>query len=183
MNLTQIGLIGLSLSMDAFAVSICKGLSLKNISLKICLFIAGIFALFQGAMPLLGYYLGLSLSNFIVSIDDYVAFILLAIVGISMIKESYEQREVSSSVEILDILVLAIATSIDALAVGITFSFLECNIWISIVIIMLITFILCFIGVRIGNVFEDKYQNIAIRMGGVVLLILAFKVLIEHIFF
>lgn len=183
MNLAELGFIGFSLSMDAFAVAICKGLSLKNISSKICLLIAGTFALFQGAMPLLGYYLGLSLSNFIISIDDYVAFILLSIVGISMIKESYEQRNVSSSIEILDIIVLAVATSIDALAVGITFSFLECNIWVSIVIIMLITFILCFIGVRIGNVFEDKYQNIAIRMGGVVLLILALKVLIEHIYF
>lgn len=170
--------------MDAFAVSICKGLSVGAIKPKHML-IAGLwFGGFQALMPLIGYLLGSTFEQYITSIDHWVAFILLGIIGYNMIKESREEAdEQSASFAFKTMLVLAIATSIDALAVGITFAFLSVDIIPAIIIIGCTTFVFSGAGIKVGSVFGAKYKSKAELFGGIVLIALGLKILIEHIFF
>ena len=183
MKLYEIFLISIGLAMDAFAVSICKGLSMKKINWKSTIIIAIYFGLFQAIMPVFGYLLGSSFSVIVQKLDHWIAFILLAIIGGNMIKESKddETEKRNDKVDFKTMILLAIATSIDALAVGITFAFFKVNIVVSITIIGIITFILSFIGVIIGNKFGDKFQNKAEFIGGMILIIIGLKILLEHL--
>ena len=183
MELFEIIAIGIGLAMDAFAVSICKGLSMKKIDWKKAIIIALYFGIFQALMPILGYFLGSTFSSFVQSVDHWIAFILLAIIGGNMIKDSTddEVEKRNDKVDVKTMLLLAIATSIDALAVGVTFAFFEVNLLLSISIIGIITFVLSFFGVIIGNKFGDKFQNRAELAGGIVLIIIGLKILLEHL--
>lgn len=183
MNLYEIILISIGLAMDAFAVSICKGLSMKKINWKSTLIIAIYFGLFQAIMPVFGYLLGSSFSVIVQKLDHWIAFILLAIIGGNMIKESKddEAEKRNDKVDFKTMIILAIATSIDALAVGVTFAFFKVKIILSISIIGLITFILSFVGVIIGNKFGDKFQNKAEFTGGIILIFIGLKILLEHL--
>ena len=179
MELFEIIVIGIGLAMDAFAVSICKGLSMKKIDWKKAIIIALYFGIFQALMPVLGYFLGSAFSSFVQSVDHWIAFILLAIIGGNMIKDSTddEVEKRNDNVDVKTMLLLAIATSIDALAVGVTFAFFEVNLLFSITIIGIITFILSFLGVIIGNKFGDRFQNRAELAGGIILIIIGIIVL------
>ena len=183
MKIFEIIIIGIGLAMDAFAVSICKGLSMKKIDWKKALVIATYFGAFQALMPILGYFLGTTFSNLVESIDHWIAFILLTIIGGNMINESTddELKKRNDKIDIKTMLTLSIATSIDALAIGVTFSFFEVNIWLAIILIGLITFTLSIIGVCIGNKFGDMLQNKSELIGGVVLILIGLKILLEHL--
>ena len=183
MSVLEIFLIGVSLSMDAFAVSLCKGLSMKELNVRSCLIIGLYFGLFQGIMPLIGYYLGETFESTITSIDHWATFIMLLIVGINMIREtlSNEVSTINDEIDFKTMIPLAIATSIDALAVGITFSFFEINIFASIILIALTTFTLSVIGTYIGNKFGSKYSKVSSIIGGIILIILGTKILFEHL--
>ena len=183
MELFEIIVIAIGLAMDAFAVSVCKGLSMKKIDWKKAIIIAVYFGVFQALMPVLGYFLGSSFSAFVQKVDHWIAFILLSIIGVNMIKESTddEVEKRNDNVDFKTMVVLAIATSIDALAVGVTFAFFEVNILIAISIIGIITFILSIFGVIIGNKFGDKFQNKAEFAGGIILIIIGLKILLEHL--
>ncbi|EOS62101.1 hypothetical protein C815_00228 [Firmicutes bacterium M10-2] len=181
MGLIELILIAVSLSMDAFAVSICKGLSLKKATWK-NMGIAGLwFGGFQALMPLIGYLLANLFSGFVENYTAGIAFILLAWIGGKMIWDSFHEEEDSfdGSMSVGSMFVLALATSIDALAVGITFAFLNVNIWSSIVLIGLTTFLFSAIGVKIGSVFGAKYRNKATLAGGIVLILIGLKILLE----
>lgn len=183
MKLFEIIVIAIGLAMDAFAVSVCKGLSMKKIDWKKAIIIAVYFGIFQALMPVLGYFLGSSFSAFVQKVDHWIAFILLSIIGVNMIKESTddEVEKRNDNVDFKTMVVLAIATSIDALAVGVTFAFFEVNILLAISIIGIITFILSIFGVIIGNKFGDKFQNKAELAGGIILIIIGVKILLEHL--
>lgn len=186
MSIIEIVLIGIGLAMDAFAVSICKGLAMRKMNYRQAIIIAGFFGVFQALMPALGYLLGTTFANKIAVIDHWIAFILLAAIGLNMIKESCEKEESEIEDEGLkfgNLIMLAIATSIDALAVGITFAFFDVSLVTSISIIGIITFIICIIGVKVGNVFGEKYKNKAEFAGGLILILMGTKILIEHLFF
>ncbi len=183
--LIEVSLIAIGLAMDAFAVSICKGLSMKKIDLKKLFIIALYFGIFQAGMPIIGYLLGESFESFVTSIDHWVALILLSFIGINMIREAFEKSEEDKNnddTSFKTMVVLAVATSIDALAVGITLAFLETNIWLSVSIIGIVTFFISAIGVIIGNKFGDKYEKKAEIFGGVILIIIGIKILFEHLY-
>ena len=184
MNLISVFFIGVGLSMDAFAVSVCKGLSVPRAK-KSHLIITGLyFGGFQALMPLIGYLLGVNFRHMITSVDHWIAFILLALIGINMIREAREEsEELDASFSVKAMLPLAIATSIDALAVGITFAFLHVQIVPAITFIGVTTFILSVIGVKIGNLFGAKYKSYAEIAGGIVLILLGTKILLEHLGF
>lgn len=169
--------------MDAFAVSICKGLSMKKLDKKKVVIIAIYFGIFQALMPLLGFFLGRTFESYITNLDHWVAFILLGAIGANMIKEAFfgESEDLNDKVDFKTMVVLAIATSIDALAVGITFAFLKTNILISTLIIGIITFLICLLGVKIGNKFGSKYGSKAELFGGLLLIFLGTKILLEHL--
>ena len=184
MGLVEIILIAVSLAMDAFAVSICKGLSMKKMDWKKAIIIALYFGLFQGGMPLIGYLLGVGFEESIKFIDHWIAFGLLAFIGGNMIKEALsknEDDEVDDKVDFKTMIVLAIATSIDALAIGVTFAFLNVNIILAVSLIAAITFVISCIGVKLGNVFGDKYEKKAELAGGIVLILIGLKILLEHL--
>lgn len=183
MGVIEILLISLGLAMDAFAVSVCKGLALKKMSWKKAIIIGLYFGVFQAVMPTIGFFLGTTFERFITNIDHWIAFILLVSIGINMIKEAFEKESESrnDSVDVKTMLVLSIATSIDALAIGITFACLKMHILIPVITIGLITFIISVIGVKIGNRFGDKYEKKAEIMGGVILILLGTKILLEHL--
>lgn len=183
MELIEIIFIGIGLAMDAFAVSVCKGLSMKKINWKKAIIIALYFSLFQMFMPLIGFFLGSSFSEAIEAIDHWIAFILLLFIGVNMIKESTEKtfEKENDKVDFKTMIILAIATSIDALAVGVTFAFLKVNIFLSVTIIGLITLIISLTGVVIGNKFGDKFQNKAELTGGIILILIGLKILLEHL--
>lgn len=184
MGLIEIILIAISLAMDAFAVSICKGLSMKKMDWKKAVIIALYFGIFQAGMPIIGYFLGVGFEESIKFIDHWIAFILLAVIGGNMIKEALSKEdddEIDDKVDFKTMIVLAIATSIDALAVGVTFAFLNVDIVLSVIIIGILTFIISFIGVKIGNVFGNKYQKKAEFAGGIVLILIGLKILLEHL--
>src|SRR5574344_1680593 len=183
MTIWEIALIGIGLAMDAFAVSICKGLAMKKMNIKNAIIIALYFGIFQAVMPLLGYLLGLRFADAIKNVDHWIAFILLLAIGLNMIKEAIKpsDEKMDDSIDMKTMLILAIATSIDALAVGITFAFLQVNIWISITIIGIITFVISLVGVKLGNIFEGKLKNKAEILGGVILILIGLKILLEHL--
>ena len=183
LGIIELVVLSIGLAMDAFAVSICKGLSMKKMNWKNAVIVGLYFGIFQALMPLLGYILGMNFQNKIASIDHWVAFILLGIIGINMIKESLsKENDISNdSVKFKDMIILAIATSIDALAVGITFAFLKVSIYIPIACIGIITFIMSFIGVQIGTKFGNKFNNKAETVGGIILILMGFKILLEHL--
>lgn len=184
MNLFTLFLTAVGLSMDAFAVAICKGLALKKISFKNACLVGLWFGGFQALMPLLGYLIGVRFQDYVVAVDHWIAFILLAIIGGNMIKESLskdedEQENASLSAKVM--FPLAIATSIDALAVGITYAFLQVDIVPAVSFIGVITFVLSAIGVKVGNVFGTKYKSKAELAGGIVLILIGLKILLEHL--
>lgn len=184
MGIIEIFIIGIGLAMDAFAVSICKGLSMKKLDLKKLIIIGCYFGIFQGVMPVIGFFLSKGFEDFVTSIDHWIAFGLLLVIGINMIREVFGNgEEANDDVSFKSMIMLAIATSIDALAVGITFAFLHVNIALSAVIIGIITFIISAIGVVIGNKFGNKFEKYAKLFGGVVLILIGTKILIEHLFF
>ena len=184
MGLWELFIIAVGLSMDAFAVAICKGLSVQKIKIKHAL-IAGIyFGVFQAAMPLIGYFCGSYFEKYITSIDHWVVFALLALIGGNMIKESLEKEEecCCCSFGPKEMFPLAVATSIDALAVGITFALLkDVNIGAAVSFIGIITFVLSAVGVCVGHFFGAKYKSKAEFFGGVVLIAIGIKILIEHL--
>ncbi|MDD6490816.1 MAG: manganese efflux pump MntP family protein [Firmicutes bacterium] len=184
MSLIELFLIAVGLSMDAFAVSVCKGLATRKISAK-HLFLVGIwFGGFQALMPAIGYFLGSSFENYITSFDHWVAFVLLAFIGGNMIREAFSKDEdsVDDSFSIKTMFIMAVATSIDALAVGITFALLPgVNILAAVLFIGCITFILSGIGLKIGNLFGLKYKAKAEFAGGLILVLIGLKILLEHL--
>ena len=183
MGFLEIIVIGISLAMDAFAVSICKGLSMKKMNWKKGIIIATYFGLFQGLMPAIGFLLGSSFATLVEKVDHWIAFALLGIIGINMIRESRDKEEEkrNDDVGFKTMILLAIATSIDALAIGVTFAFLKVNLFLAISLIAIITFVISLGGVLIGNKFGDKLQNKAELIGGVVLIIIGLKILLEHL--
>lgn len=184
MSTISIVLIAIGLSMDAFAVSICKGLKMKTIDYGKTLVIGLFFGGFQAIMPLFGWLLGYKFQRHIENYDHWIAFLLLAFIGSKMIYESlkHEDDETSDSLKISELFILAVATSIDALAVGIAFAIIDgVNIYFSIAVIGLITFILSIIGVAVGNKFGVVYKNKAEFAGGVILILLGLKILLEHL--
>ena len=182
MGVLELILIAVGLAMDAFAVSVCKGLSMSKMEWKKAIVIGLYFGGFQALMPLIGYILGVGFEDKIKSIDHWIAFILLVFIGINMIKEAFETKEESNDkIDFKTMIILSIATSIDALAVGVTFAFLNVNIMLAISLIGIITFIISMIGVKIGNVFGDKYETKAELAGGFILIFLGAKILLEHL--
>ena len=183
MGILEIVLLALGLAMDAFAVSICKGLSMKKMSWKKGIIIALYFGFFQGIMPIIGYFLGTSFENLVTKLDHWIAFVLLAFIGINMLKEAFSTdiENFNDNVDFKTMIILAVATSIDALAVGITFAFLKTNIVIASIIIAVVTFITSILGVKIGNKFGDKYERKAEIVGGLILIFIGIKILLEHL--
>lgn len=182
MSFVELLLFGIGLSMDAFAVSICKGLSVRKLRPKHAITVGLWFGGFQALMPLIGYFLGSFFAEMIEKYDHWVAFVLLAIIGGNMIKESFGKDEkVDSSMDVKSMLLLAIATSIDALAVGVTFAFLQVQIVPAVSFIGVITFIFSAVGVKIGSLFGTKYKSKAELFGGIVLVLIGIKILLEGI--
>lgn len=181
-------LMGIGLAMDAFAVSICKGLSMRKVNKKQCFIIALFFGGFQALMPLIGWFLGSQFQEYITRIDHWIAFVLLVFIGGKMMVEAIRDKEqdveiteMDPPLKIKELFVLAVATSIDALAVGITFAFLDVPIVEAIIIIGIVTFILSVIGVYVGNFFGNRYKNKAEFIGGLILVVLGIKILLEHL--
>ena len=180
MELWELLLIGVGLSMDAFAVSICKGLTARQVTLGRCLTAGAYFGGFQALMPLLGSLLGTRLEAFIVNVDHWIAFVLLGVIGFNMVREAGKQEEVDPSFGPGAMLPLALATSIDALAVGVTFACLRVEILPAIAIIGTTTLLLSGAGVKLGSVFGTRYKAGAELAGGVVLILMGTKILLEH---
>lgn len=180
MNIFSIFILAVALSMDAFAVSVCKGLAMRRFDIKKALIIGAWFGFFQALMPVIGYYLGTTFVDKIRAIDHWVVFILLSIIGGSMIKESFDHddEDATATVGLMEMLFLAISTSIDALAVGITFSFLNVHLFRAVSLIGITTFIISVFGVKIGNIFGTKYKSRAELCGGIILILLGLHVLL-----
>ncbi|MBQ0086685.1 MAG: manganese efflux pump [Bacteroidales bacterium] len=183
MDIISILLIAVAVSMDAFAVSLCKGLALKQASAGQCVRIGLWFGIFQASMPLLGFYLGESFHVYIEAIDHWIAFGLLLLIGANMIRDVYSEKSkpLDASLSTGTLFVLAIATSIDALAVGISFSCLEMQIFKPVCIIGATTFCLSSIGLKIGNRIGSRFNNIAQTAGGVILILIGIKILVSHL--
>lgn len=183
MSLFSLFIIALGLSMDAFAVAICKGLAMQKITVKKALIVGLWFGGFQGLMPAIGYLLGSQFESYITNIDHWIAFVLLFIIGGNMIKEalSKDEEPASESLAFKEMLVLALATSIDALAVGVTFAFLKVQIVPAVLFIGVITFTLSSLGVKIGNIFGSRYKSKAEFAGGIILILMGCKILLEHL--
>lgn len=183
MNIAELFIIAVGLSMDAFAVSVCKGLAMKKCTMKKAGIVALYFGFFQALMPLVGYLLGVQFKGLITSIDHWITFVLLSVIGLNMVREAFseEEEEESDSLEVREMLGLAVATSIDALAVGVTFAFLEVSIVSAVSFIGVITFVICVAGVKIGNVFGARYKSKAELAGGLILIIMGVKILLEHL--
>lgn len=199
MNLLELFLIAIGLSMDAFAVALCLGLTMKKVTAKKALIVGLYFGIFQAAMPLIGYLIGTQFADKVVAFGHWVAFILLCLIGGKMIVESFKVDKCSdrecpagkcsdrecpgrqeASLKFKDMLPLALATSIDALAVGISFAFLKVNVAPAIASIGVITLALSMVGVKIGNIFGSKFKSKAELAGGIILVLMGIKILIEH---
>lgn len=187
MRFFELFIIAVGLSMDAFAVSVCKGLSVPAVKPKHMLLCGGWFGAFQALMPFIGFLLGTQFEHFITSVDHWIAFVLLALIGFNMLRESFKgggdeaSAEANASFDCKSMLTLAVATSIDALAVGITFAFLRVDIVPAVLTIGVATFLISALGVKIGSVFGTKYQTAAERFGGIVLILIGLKILLEHL--
>ena len=185
MGLIELFLIAVGLSMDAFAVSVCKGLAMPKCTFKKAAIVGLWFGGFQALMPAIGYVLGAQFQETIASIDHWIAFVLRALIGGNMIHEALDndEEEADASLDVKTMFLLAVATSIDALAIGITFAFLKVNIIPAVCFIGIVTFIISFAGVKIGNVFGARYKNKAEIVGGIILILLGLKILLEHLGF
>ena len=185
MTIFELFILSVGLSMDAFAVAVCKGLAIGRIQWKHVLIVGLWFGGFQALMPLIGYLLGNSFAEYIAAVDHWIAMILLVLIGANMVRESLDKdpEHVNPSLGFKTMLIMAIATSIDALAVGVTFAFLSVRILPAISLIGLTTFVCSAAGVKIGNLFGLKYKSRAELFGGVVLIAIGLKILIEHLFF
>lgn len=183
MSLLTLFITAVGLSMDAFAVSVCKGLAMKKINLKKACIVGLWFGGFQAMMPLLGYLLGSQFKQYVEAVDHWIAFVLLVLIGINMIKEalSKDEEKADDSLSFKTMLLLAVATSIDALAVGITYAFLQVDIVPAVSFIGIITFTLSAVGVKVGNVFGMKYKSGAELAGGIILVLIGTKILLEHL--
>lgn len=184
MSTLELFIIAVGLSMDAFAVAICKGLSVKELRPKHMLIVGLYFGAFQGLMPLAGYFLGKQFEEYITKYDHWIAFALLCVIGGNMIREAIagEEEDCGCSFCVKAMVPMAIATSIDALAVGVTFGFMpDVNIWFAVAFIGIITFTLSAAGVKIGNVFGAKFKSKAELAGGVILILMGIKILLEHL--
>ena len=189
MTILELFIIAVGLSMDAFAVAVCKGLAVKKAGLKqMCL--AGLwFGGFQGLMPLIGYFLGTTFEAYITKFDHWIAFILLGLIGANMVKEALSKDDdecgcdgKAGSMAVKEMFTLAVATSIDALAVGVTFALLpEVNIGAAVGFIGVITFVLSAVGIKIGNIFGVKFKSKAELAGGIILILMGLKILLEHL--
>ena len=178
MGIYGVVLLAIGVAMDAFAVSICKGITIKEKIIKKA-FVVGIwFGAFQGIMPLVGYFLIDNMVYYMNDIKTYVIFALLLYIGLTMIVESSKKEEINDSLKFKEMIALSFATSLDALSIGMTISLLEINVCAAVAIIAFITFTLCFLGVKIGSVFGEKYKSQAELAGGVILIIIGLKVLL-----
>ena len=183
MHFTELLIIAVGVSMDAFAVSICKGLSVCKLRPEHSVLTALWFGGFQALMPLLGYYLGVSFADFVSNVDHWIAFILLGIIGGNMIKESFSKDEscnVDPDFSAKTMLAMAVATSIDALAIGVSFAFLKVNIWAAVLLIGVTTGLFSAVGVYIGNIFGNRYKSKAEFAGGFILAAMGLKILLDH---
>ena len=185
MGFFELFLIGIGLSMDAFAVAICKGLGMERINKRDTLLLALFFGGFQALMPLTGYLLGSRFASYIERWDHWIAFVLLAFIGGNMIRESREQEEEETkhcgSIRYRELVTLAVATSIDALAVGVSFAFLGVHIAPAVTLIGCTTFVLTLVGVWVGNLFGSRYKSRAELTGGIILILIGVKILLEHL--
>jgi len=191
MGILELILISIGLSMDSFAVAVTQGLSYKGKILRYALVVGILFGLFQGAMPLIGFLVGSSFSHVVEIYDHWVAFILLLIIGTKMVKDSFKKEDESNlscdittakvRIDIVLLMSLALATSIDALAVGVSFAFLHVNIIYAVLCIGIITFIFAFVGVYLGRKVGTKYKSKAEFIGGVILILMGTKILLEHL--
>ncbi len=182
MGLVELFLIAVGLSMDAFAVSVCKGLSVRKVQLNHLLLAGLYFGGFQFLMPVIGWLLGVRFEHLIQSVDHWIAFGLLSIIGLSMIRESRSgAEEMNDDFGFRTMLLLAVATSIDALAVGVTFAFLQVSILPAAGLIGVTTFLLSALGIRIGSVFGARFKSGAELAGGVILILIGLKILLEHL--
>ncbi|MDE7325236.1 MAG: manganese efflux pump MntP family protein [Lachnospiraceae bacterium] len=175
--------LAVGLSMDAFAVAVCKGLAMKKMSWKNAVTVGLWFGGFQALMPAAGYFLGVSFADKIKAVDHWIAFVLLVLIGGNMIREAFgkEQEEASADLDVKTMFIMAVATSIDALAVGVTFAFLDQNMPLAVSLIGVTTFVLSLFGVKAGNMFGVKYKSKAEFVGGVILVLLGVKILLEHL--
>ena len=179
MGWIELLLTAVGLSMDAFAVSVCKGLGMRKMRYDRALVIGLYFGVFQAIMPLLGWLLGVSFSRYIQAFDHWIAFILLAIIGVSMIKESFgDKEEVDASMDVKSMFLLAVATSIDALMVGVTFAFLNVAIVPAVLFIGATTFVCSAVGVKIGSIFGMRYKSRAELCGGIILILIGLKIVL-----
>lgn len=188
MSIFALFTLAVGLSMDAFAVAVCKGLAMKKITVRKAALVGLWFGGFQGLMPLIGYFLGVQFEDKITSVDHWIAFVLLGLIGLNMIREALSKDEEESpscdgeaDLSAKSMFVLAVATSIDALAVGVTFAFLKVNIWFAVACIGVTTFCFAMAGVKVGNVFGTKYKSKAELAGGIILILLGTKILLEHL--
>lgn len=187
MGFVELFLIAIGLSMDAFAVSICKGLCMKRLNMRQAVIIGLFFGVFQAVMPLLGWFLGKQFESFITPIDHWIAFFLLAFIGAKMLFDAFHDDgeelscPVDQTINYRELVMLAIATSIDALAVGITFAFLQVSIIPAVTLIGVTTFVLSVLGVVIGHTVGSRYEKVASIVGGVVLILIGLKILLEHL--
>ena len=183
MHIAELIIIAVGVSMDAFAVSICKGLSVKRLRPTYMLSAAAWFGGFQALMPLLGYFLGISFADMVADVDHWIAFVLLGIIGGKMIKEACQKHDedYNPDFSVKTMFLLALATSIDALAVGISFAFLKVDIWISVLVIGLMTGAFSALGVQLGHVFGCRFKSKAEFIGGVILVAIGLKILLEHL--
>ena len=185
MTFVELLLIAIGLSMDAFSVSICKGLTTKRFSWRMALVCGLWFGLFQALMPIIGYFLGAQFQEMIEAYDHWIAFGLLFLIGANMIREAVwgkkEEGENNGSLDFKTMFLLAIATSIDALAVGVSFACIQVKLWSSVLIIGLTTFLFSVLGVKIGNVFGSRYEKSAGIIGGIILILIGLKILLEHL--
>jgi len=188
MTFVEILLLAVGLSMDAFSVSICKGLTTKRFSWRTALICGLWFGLFQALMPLVGYFLGSQFQQFIESVDHWIAFGLLALIGANMIREAVwgdkdDDIPENGSLGFKTMFLLAVATSIDALAVGVSFACIQVKLWSSVLVIGITTFLFSVLGVKIGNVFGSKFEKSAEITGGIILILIGLKILLEHLGF
>lgn len=183
MGIIELMIIAVGVSMDALAISICKGLSIKKISPRYMYKAAIWFGGFQALMPLIGYFVGIHFADLVTNVDHWIAFVLLALIGSNMIKESFDKEEVKGDPDFSfkTMLSMAVATSIDALAVGVSFAFLKVDIWSAILVIGVTTAAFSAAGVLVGNVFGARYKSKAELAGGIILVAIGLKILLEHI--
>ncbi len=192
MRVVELLLVAIGLSMDAFAVSVCQGLKMRKVKYKDSLIIALFFGGFQAAMPVIGWALGKQFERYITSVDHWIAFALLGIIGINMVREALKKEDAECEVckdvtnddktlDLKELTMLAVATSIDALAVGITFAFLKVDIVPAASFIGIITFLVSLVGILIGKIFGARYKNKAELLGGIILILIGLKILLEHL--